>query len=205
MIVYVDSFNLYYGALKRRTGVKWLDLQTLFVKTLYVAYDVRKIRYFTAKMTANHKPSRMANQEIYLRALGTTPLVEVHLGRFLTTYPRMPLKDQSLSPRTVEVIKTEEKGSDVNLATYLMVDAFTNAFDLAVVVSNDSDLLLPIQLLRSQFGKKVGVLNPHPSHAHELQANADWMRPLRQGPLQGSQFPSVLVDPSGTFHKPAQW
>lgn len=65
----------------------------------------------------------------------------------------------------VKVIKTEEKGSDVNLALYLLSDGYKNAYDVAVIVSNDSDLLLPIQFAKKELGKKIGILNPqkHPS------------------------------------------
>jgi hypothetical protein len=67
----------------------------------------------------------------------------------------------------VKVIKTEEKGSDVNIATHLLMDGFRNDYELAVVVSNDSDLLMPIQVVTQEFGKPVGLLNPqkHPSVA----------------------------------------
>ena len=64
-------------------------------------------------------------------------------------------------PQFVKVIKTEEKGSDVNLATHLLHDAHTAKFDIGVVISNDSDLLEPIKLVRHHLKKQVGVLNPH--------------------------------------------
>ena len=55
---------------------------------------------------------------MYLRALATMPHVSVRLGHFLTSTVRMPLvAPPPGGPRTVEVIKTKEKGSDVNLAT----------------------------------------------------------------------------------------
>ncbi len=203
-MVYVDSFNLYYGALKR-SSFKWLDLEKLFSLVL-PRNDIRAIKYFTAKMeSTTHKPSRATNQQLYLRALGTLPHVEIHFGRFLTTTTRAALVDPTARPRTVEVIKTEEKGSDVNLGTHLLLDAFDNAFDLAVVVSNDSDLLLPIQLVRGRFKKRVGILNPHRKPAQSLKLNSDWMWPLRQGPLSAAQFPDELTDANGPFRKPLVW
>ena len=45
-----------------------------------------------------------------------------------------------VSRQFVEVIKTEEKGSDVNLAVHLLNDAWLDRYECAVVVSNDSDL-----------------------------------------------------------------
>ena len=203
-MVYVDSFNLYYGCLKR-SPYKWLDLERLF-SLMLVKNDLLKIKYFTARMeSTTHKPSRATHQQLYLRALATSPKIEIHLGRFLTTTTRMALSDPYAKPRTVEVIKTEEKGSDVNLGTHLLMDAFDNVYDLAVVVSNDSDLLLPIQLVRERFRKKIGIINPHQKPARSLRENSDWMWPLRQGPLSASQFPDQLLDSQGSFTKPVTW
>ena len=73
----------------------------------------------------------------------------------------MPLHPPpATGPKTVQVMKSEEKGSDVNLATYLLVDAFDDEYETAVVVTNDSDLAEPIRLVRQKFKKKVLVLHP---------------------------------------------
>lgn len=47
--VYVDGFNLYYGALKG-TRYKWLDLDALFRKLL-PTHELKRIRYFTARIS----------------------------------------------------------------------------------------------------------------------------------------------------------
>lgn len=105
----------------------------------------------------------------------------------------------------VKVVKTEEKGSDVNLATQLLHDAHMNRFDVAVVVSNDSDLLGPIKIVRNELGKKVGVLNPqkHPSRA--ILPHIDFIKQIRAGALLASLFPDLLSDQHGTFTKPQGW
>lgn len=113
-------------------------------------------------------------------------------------------------PTFVTVVKTEEKGSDVNMATHLMMDAYENHFDTAVLITNDSDLLTPIQIVRSRLGKEVGVLNPQilnprSKPSWELQKNASFFNPLRRGVLAASQFPSTMQDDKGTFHKPQSW
>ncbi|MBL4557734.1 MAG: hypothetical protein JKP98_13370 [Rhodobacteraceae bacterium] len=46
------------------------------------------------------------------------------------------------------------------MATHLLVDAFDDAFDVAVIVSNDSDLKEPISVVRRRLGKTIGILNP---------------------------------------------
>jgi hypothetical protein len=69
-------------------------------------------------------PDQPVRQQLYLRALGTLPKVSVHLGHFLTHMVTMPLVVSAGHPQQyARVIKTEEKGSDVNLATHLLHDA----------------------------------------------------------------------------------
>ncbi len=67
----------------------------------------------------------------------------------------------------VDVIKTEEKGSDVNLATYLLLDSFHKDAQAAVVISNDSDLKEPLAVAQDTFGLTVGIVNPHPPDRRE--------------------------------------
>ena len=110
-------------------------------------------------------------------------------------------------PRTVEVVRSEEKGSDVNLATALLVDGFTQDFNVAVVVSNDSDLLAPIRVVREQLGCRVGVLNPHPRkrRSRALFQVATFWKQMSRRALQASQFPHTLTDAHGTITKPQGW
>jgi uncharacterized LabA/DUF88 family protein len=105
----------------------------------------------------------------------------------------------------VEVVKTEEKGSDVNIATYLFLDACRGACDTAVVISNDSDLKEPVALARSEFGLKVGVVNPHPVARRSRALQPTFFKQLRPSILATCQFPPVLTDARGTFQKPATW
>jgi len=107
----VDGFNLYYGALKN-TAYKWLDLDTLF-RTLLPSYNINRIRYFSARISGRAgNPQAPSRQATYLRALRTLPNVTIHLGHFLASEVYMPLaQPPSTGPKTVKVIKTEEKGA----------------------------------------------------------------------------------------------
>lgn len=203
--IYVDAFNLYYGAVKG-TPYKWLDLRSLAEK-LVPNHPVKRIRYFTARVDSRAgDPQVGQRQQVFLRALETIPGLTIHYGRFLSKPVRMPLVPLPTSgPRTVEVMKTEEKGSDVNLATYLLLDAFDQDFELAVVISNDSDLVEPITVVRQRFGLTVGVVNPQRNTSHALQQVASFYRPLRKGVLASSQFPDQLTDATGTITKPVGW
>jgi len=101
--------------------------------------------------------------------------------------------------------ETAEKGSDVNLALNLLSDGYKNAYDVAVIVSNDSDLLLPIQFAKKELGKKIGILNPQKHPSKVLIANADFVKNIRKGVLSKSLFPTSLFDSQGMLSKPATW
>ena len=114
----------------------------------------------------------------------------VHYGHLLSKTKRRPLAHQPASgPRTVEVLDTEEKGSDVNLASYLLMDGFENDYEMAVVVSNDSDLQLPISMTRTaMMNPGAPRLGPDPfqdwHHAFSLICRLEPRCPprrLRQG------------------------
>ncbi len=118
----------------------------------------------------------------------------------------MPLAHpQSGWPPTVEVMKTEEKGSDVNLATYLLLDAFRRDCETAVVISNDSDLKEPISLVQKELGIPVGVVNPHPAVHRSRALQPAFFKQLRPSVLPACQFPHVLQDARGTIRKPVDW
>ena len=203
--VYVDGLNLYYRAL-RGTAYRWLDIGKL-VRLLLPQRDLNRIRYFTALVTNRpDDPTQAQRQQAYLRALQTVPDLTVHYGHLLAKRKRRPLARQpETGPRTVEILDTEEKGSDVNLASYLLLDGFDDEYEMAVVVSNDSDLELPIRMARTRLGKQVGVFDPSRRRSFELHAAASWYRPLRQGPLSASLFPDTLSDAQGPITKPVGW
>ncbi len=201
-VVYVDGFNLYYGCLKG-TPYRWLDLLNLS-RLLLPAHDILQIKYFTALVTSRTaNPDQAIRQQTYLRALQTIPNLQIIYGHFLSHEIMMPLAP----PLTgyVKVIKTEEKGSDVNIAVHLISDGFRNAYDAAVVVSNDSDLLPPIKFVKDELGKLVGILNPQKHPSVVLAATAHFVKNIRPGVLNSSQFPATLSDAQGRFTKPTRW
>ena len=201
----MDGLNLYYRAL-RGTEYRWLDIGKL-ARLLLPKHEIGRIRYFTALVTNRpDDPTQAQRQQAYLRALQTVPDLTIHYGHLLPKRKRRPLARQpQTGPRTVEVLDTEEKGSDVNLASYLLLDGFEDEYEVAVVVSNDSDLVLPIEMVRSRLVKEVGVFDPSRRRSFELHSAASWYRPLRRGPLSASLFPETLSDSQGPITKPLGW
>ena len=152
---------------------KWLDLEAL-CRHLLPKDSINRIRYFTANVSARPDNLQLpVRQDAYLRALATLPTVSVHLGEFYVRITRAPLAHPlATGPRTAEIIKTEEKGSDVSLATYMMLDACRGDCHTAVLITNDSDLREPLRLVRDELGLTTGVINPHPAgrRSRALQA-----------------------------------
>jgi uncharacterized LabA/DUF88 family protein len=199
-IVYVDGFNLYYGALKR-SSLKWLNLDA-FARSLLPQEDIKLVRYFTARVSGKIDAGAPGRQNTYLRALGSVPTIEIHFGNFLSNTTRMPLsKPRPNGARTVEVIKTEEKGSDVNLASHMLWDAFAGRCDTQVLVSNDSDFCEPLRIAHDELNMRIGVVNPHPKahRSKSLNAHADFTKQVTVSALHAGQFPDPVV---WVGHKP---
>ena len=93
----------------------------------------------------------------------------------------------------------------MNLASHLLRDAFTGKFSLVVVVSNDSDLVEPVRIVREELGMRVGIMNPQRHPSRVLQSNADFFKTIRRRALAESQFPRTLRDAHGTVHRPPAW
>src|SRR5258708_16008862 len=142
--VYVDGFNLYYGAVKG-TPHKWLDLDKL-CRFLLPKNQIAIIKYSTAIGSARpNDPDKPTRQLTYIRALRTLPNVEIVLGTFLTHNVSMLVAGPPTSPaQYVTVVRTEEKGSDVNIAAHMINDGHKQEYDVAVLISNDSDLAGPV-------------------------------------------------------------
>ncbi|MGA2738571.1 MAG: NYN domain-containing protein [Bryobacteraceae bacterium] len=166
---------------------------------------IESIQYFTARVSARpYNQSAPLDQQVYLRALRSIPNLSITFGHFLTHSVRMVLSGSS-PPQKVFVDKTEEKGSDVNLAAHLLRDAFLRKFEIAVLITNDSDLAEPVRIVRYELGLPVGILNPHQAHSNVLKNLATFSKRIRQGDLIASQFPPTITDRKGTCNKPASW
>jgi len=87
----------------------------------------------------------------------------------------------------------------------LLADGFKDEYDVAIIVSNDSDLLEPVKVVQGDLSKDVGILNPHDNPAKVLLNEAKFYRKIRQGVLSSSQLPEQLSDSKGVIDKPSSW
>ena len=222
--VYVDGFNFYHGAAKR-TGHKWVDLLALS-RRLRAQDTIEHVKYFTAPVQRRpDDPGQVTRQRTYWRALATLGCVERIEGQFRSHPRNMPLKAsvdtieelerrganlRGIKPVMMEVVRAEEKGTDVNLAAHLVHDAHqtdsAKTFEVALVLSTDSDLAGAIRLVTREVGKPVHVCRPNPNaNTEQLQSAATSIFDLPTHALAASLFPDTLTDARGTFGKPSSW
>jgi len=204
VFAYVDGFNLYYRALKG-TPHKWVNLLELAKRVLDPGDQVGMVRYFTARVSARSgDPDAPRRQQIYLNALSTVPEVKFHYGRFLPKTKKRPLVSTG---RFVDVHDTEEKGSDVNLATHLLNDGWHQRYEVALVLSQDTDLVEPIKIVTSELGLKVGLVwldGGRPSK--HLADVSSFVRHISAADLAASQFPNPIPRPGKPpLLKPVTW
>ena len=213
---YIDGFNLYYGCFRRPAPpswakYKWLDLEK-FCDLLLPYNDIVAVKYYTADVS-NRPPDNRQNdrEQVYLKALLTLPRVEIVKGRFLGPKKRrMPQCDATGAAlgNKVWVLKTEEKGSDVNLAVDLLHDCIIGCYECAVVVSNDSDLARSIRIVRYQYKKIIGIVNPHNTHQRmsgDLWKLKHFDRKISRKILASSQLPEDVTVGQGTIRRPQGW
>jgi uncharacterized LabA/DUF88 family protein len=206
--VYIDGFNLYYGAV-RGTPYKWLDLMALMQGLLKPHHVFEKIKYFTAMVDGRADPAAPLRQRIYLDALRTyIPKLEVHLGHFLSN--RKTAREFYPPHKPVDILHTEEKGSDVNLAVHLVHDSWQNLYDCAVVVSNYSDLAEAMRIVHGEHRRVVGLITPDGAKAsaprrtsRQLAQHATFIAHIRRSALAANQLPNPI--PGTALHKPSSW
>jgi hypothetical protein len=190
--------------LKNRPGIKWLDLQSYCRTLLLPGQTLKRIRYFTAPVKPlPTDPGQPARQAAYLDAIQTLPSVSVHKGQFRVNPKPMPLEAR---PHTiVRVLHTEEKGSDVNLATYVLLDAFRDDAEVALIISDDFDLIEPLKRTRLDLDRVLGVASPRCRPALSRAVGAAFYRPIRPEVMSGHQLPASVTGPSGPIHRPREW
>ncbi|MCZ8036264.1 MAG: NYN domain-containing protein [Novosphingobium sp.] len=216
--IYIDGFNLYYRLLKYRPQFKWLNPLLLAQEILAREHLITQVNYYTARISVrSNDPEAPARQVAYPKALESVPNVRIHEGNFMVSKVLMALAEPLETrprdyqwamppPNLVQVVKTEEKGSDVNLAAHLVSDAFKDAFDVAVVLSNDTDLVEPIRIVKEEVGKRVGLLVPTRYPSATLAAAASFHLHVRPGHLARAQFPDTVPLTDGTTaDEPASW
>jgi hypothetical protein len=191
------------------------------------------ITYCTARVSGASNPTGQREQDVYLRALtqsesvdrmsfgnyvvriATAPLATTgRNGRPVIARPGWPLMVQDADESDVpgarfmaSVARREEKGSDVNVASHLLIDVLGGAVDAVVVVSNDSDLAFPVSHVRNHV--PLGLINPTKGYlAGKLAgepgsgAGRHWWYQLTAEDWRVHQLPATI---GSRIEKPHPW
>ena len=198
VITYIDGFNLYYGL--KEGGLNrfyWLDLRMLSLQLLRPQQKLVEVKYFTARVS--DPADKRKRQSNYLEALQAHCGIQPFEGQFLAK-PVECFGCHRVWP------DHEEKMTDVNIATQLLMDAWKDRFDLAIIVSGDSDLVPPIASIKEEFPhKNVLVAFPPDRVSRQLQQTTASFH-INEKAFRNCQLPDVVVKPDGTeLHRPATW
>ncbi len=205
VVAYVDGFNFYFRRLKNKP-YRWLDLVALF-DALFPNDEVVKVKYFTARVSGKFDPSKPIRQDVYLRALQTLPSLEIIEGQYFTkTAPRILFEPHTNAAgelvKSALIWDSEEKGSDVNLGSHLINDAWEDSYDVAAVLTNDSDLSTPMQLALKR-NKVVTLLHPDNNVSKMLIRSSSNSLHIHDKFLLGAQLSPTVVTARGVLiHKP---
>lgn len=230
---YIDGFNLYKGSLERRPDCKWLDIVGL-CRFLEPEADLGTVYYFTAPVKSRYLGDRASDrQATYLRVLKHSgvqiirgkfrkdarwhrlasmkleefvqPELAAHLGLTRVAIRGSWKRAEPDVPMT-KVVILGEKGSDVNLASYLLRDAYQGKIDKALIITGDSDLTIPVLFTKNE-GVPVHVVVPGDGqNSASLKAAASSLTRLDVNLLRSNQFPESYITPvGGNIQKPVSW
>ena len=203
-IVYIDGYNLYHGLRSAYgTRYKWLDVQALSESLLQPGMQLIAVKYFTAitKNTTRPRQRSRLRQELYLRALQAhCDKLEIHYGWFMSKF-------QQCRKCGEQYASFEEKKTDVNIACQILNDTHLDRYDCGFIVSGDSDLVPPIEIVkRNHPDKRTIVAYPPHRKSKELCKSADGWFAISRQKLKNSQLPKKVITSQGReLCRPAGW
>lgn len=221
--VLYDGFNFYYGLrkLKQRTGVclYWQDLIALSGSLMAARRDhhpgdhVCAIGYFTAHIRTFDRPKE-GRQKNYLNLLETyrDSGLFVKKGLYQLKDIRCPHCDAEPAPCgncSQQMVKAQEKQTDVNIALWALIGAFRDAYDDLILVTSDSDLAPAAEQVRRHFGsagKRVYFAFPPEQVRNRLLIDHcdDWVE-VTEDLLQACLHRRIVHRPERRYSCPAEW
>lgn len=199
VIAYIDGFNLYFGM--REAGFdhcRWLNVKDLVLRLLQSGQELVAVKYFTSRVS--NSPDKQKRQSTYIDALESIG-VEVFYGNYQDGTQECN--------RCGNIWRTaKEKMTDVNIATAIIVDAFKDEYDMAMLISGDSDLTPPIKEVHSLFGskKRVFIAFPPKRHNNSMAIVAKGSMIIGRKKLVDAQFDEEVISKTGYKLKiPTEW
>jgi hypothetical protein len=195
--VYVDGFNLYYGARglcgRGTPGWRWLDLRRLATDLAarrpgWAGAEVHRIVYCTARIDGASNPSGHADQDVYLKALLAAGSVDhIEYGTYVARVKTAPLavKDAQGRPELVgpdwPVMIQDGHGEPVTGAVFMVSYASRE--------EKGSDVNVAAHLLLDVLGGEV-------DGAMIISNDSDLRFPVEQARLR---VPVGIINPSHNY------
>ena len=199
VIAYIDGYNLYFGLLDARLQTsRWLDLHGVCTALLKPRQRLELVRYFTTSV--RNDPATARRQAIFIDALRARGGVEIDFGLFLS-------KPVTCRKCNTQWTKDEEKRTDVNIAVRLLNDAYDDRFDMAMVISGDSDLVPAVESVRERFPRKrVIVASPPKRWSADLARSAHAAFTVARAAIRSNRLPDPVITPEGVaLRAPQGW
>lgn len=172
--MYVDGFNLFFGIRSKNPKAVNFDVASYVQSRLGSNQRLASVRYYSAPLLDNPEAERA--QKRYFAALRASK-VEVILGRFQQKTIHCEHCGQLIP-------SFEEKMTDVNIAVDVLADGLMDQYDVAILVTADSDLVPPIKKLKLVKSKKrVVVVFPPNRYAIHLKTVADGLYQIHPAEL----------------------
>jgi uncharacterized LabA/DUF88 family protein len=198
VIFYIDGFNFYFG-LKSKKWQKyyWIDI-VKFCKSFLKNYQqLEAVYYFTAVPKDQGKRDR---QDLFFSANKLNPKFKLVFGKFLE-------KQIRIDGRTRKTF--EEKQTDVNIAVEMLRNVFFENNDISILISADSDLIPPINLIREiDINHKIFCYFPPNRYSADLLQNSDAIVKLSryEQRFKKALLPHEVKLPNGYIIKrPTNW
>ena len=136
VMVYIDGSNL-YKSLKYSEGDRKLDLSKFANKLVGQDRQLVRTYYYIAPVDQMKQPEQFRAQQKFFGALRRIDYFELRLGRLVYSkgWPDVP---------------PSEKGVDIRLAMDMLVHAVNGNYDVAVLVSGDTDFVDAVLAVKSQ-------------------------------------------------------
>lgn len=191
---YIDGFNLYHALSDLGAPhLKWLNLRAV-AETLIANRTefVSRIVFCTAYYPGD--PSKRWRHDQYLNALRLVG-VSCVFGHYV---------HETASCRSCGATwdRPSEKQTDINLALSFYHDAMTDAFDVAYLITADSDQAATARFLAENKPDKrlISVAPPGRNFSANITRYAAGRMQLTRSVIERNLFPAVLLDPSGKAH-----
>jgi uncharacterized LabA/DUF88 family protein len=217
--VFVDGFNVYHF-LDKTAGYrkyKWLNYRRLAEHYCPPGSAIVSAYYFTAFVKFD--PEKNKRHNVFIRALRTQNIVTV-MGKFKPVIRKFVVEDKSSTQKfKTRVgwiqgrIKTgytfEEKKTDVNIAVYLLTKAIEDQYDIALVISGDTDFETALKAIKGKFlNKELIIVVPDRKIAGSLRylAGKGNCFQIKEKHLKVSQLDDPIILPNGEkITKPSNW